>query len=82
MNKLIQQYRKHKTAVSYYENTALAQADLIIKNAEVGFKNGEISFIQYQQSLTTALSIKTNYLDAVYQLNQSTIAIENLTGIK
>lgn len=82
LNKLIQQYRKHKTAVNYYENTALAQADLIIKNASAGFKSGEISFIQYQQSISAAISIKANYLDSVYQLTQSTLSIENLTGIK
>lgn len=79
---LVQKYQKHRTAIAYYENAALSQADLIIKNATIGFRNGEITFIQYQQSLAAALTIKTNYLDNVYQLTQAVIAIENIAGIK
>ena len=82
LNVLLQQYYKHKSAVEYYEKTGLPQADLIIKNAMKSFKSGELPFIQYQQSLATALKIKADYTDALYLLNRSTLAIENLTGIK
>ena len=82
LNILLQQYYKHKSAIEYYENTALPQADLIIKNAEKGFRAGELTYIQYQQSLTTALKIKTDYIESIYQYNQSTLAIESIIGIK
>jgi cobalt-zinc-cadmium resistance protein CzcA len=79
---LLQQYYKHQSAVEYYEKTGLPQADLIIKNAEKGFKTGELPYIQYQQSLATALKIRTDYIDNVYQLNQAALAIESIIGIK
>ncbi len=79
---LMQQYLKHKSAVAYYETTALPQAGLIIKNGEKGFRSGELPYIQYQQSLSTALKIRTDYLDSVYQLNQAVLAIETILGIK
>jgi cobalt-zinc-cadmium resistance protein CzcA len=82
LNILLQQYYKHRSAIEYYENTALPQADLIIKNAEKGFRAGELTYIQYQQSLTTALKIKTDYIESIYQYNQSTLAIESIIGIK
>ncbi len=82
LNILLQQYYKHKSALSYYETTALPQADLIIKNAEKGFRNGELPYIQYQQSLSTALKIRTDYIEAIYQYNQSTLAIESIIGVK
>ena len=79
---LLQQYYKHKAALNYYENTALPQADLIIKNAEKGFRAGELSYVQYQQSLATALKIKTDYIENIYQYNQSTLVIESIVGTK
>jgi heavy metal efflux system protein len=82
LNVLLQQYYKHKSAIIYYEATALPQADLIIKNADRGFRAGELTYTQYQQSLATALKIKTDYIEAIYQYNQSTLAIESIAGIK
>ncbi len=82
LNILLQQYYKHKSAVEYYETIALPQANLIIKNAEKGFRNGELPYIQYQQSLSTALKIRTDYIENIYQYNQSTLAIESIIGVK
>ena len=79
---LVQQYLKQKSAIDYYEKTALPQADLIIKNAYKAFRNGEIPYIQYQQSLATALKIRTDYVDTIYQFNQVAITIETILGIK
>ncbi|MEO6135293.1 MAG: TolC family protein, partial [Ginsengibacter sp.] len=81
-NVLLQQYFKEKSALDYYEKTALPQADFIINNAEKGFKSGEIPYVQYQQSLATALKIKTDYIDNVYLFNQVTLDIETIIGIK
>jgi cobalt-zinc-cadmium resistance protein CzcA len=82
LNILLRQYYKHRSALQYYETTALPQADLIIKNAEKGFRNGELSYTQYQQSLATALKIRNDYIESIYQYNQSTLAIESIVGIK
>ncbi|MEJ7821156.1 MAG: CusA/CzcA family heavy metal efflux RND transporter [Chitinophagaceae bacterium] len=82
LNVLVQQYFKHKSAVEYYENTAIPQADMIIKNGEKSFKAGEINYIQYQQSLASAHKIKTDYIENIYQLNIALLAIESIIGIK
>ena len=82
LQQLIQQYYKYKAAMLYYEQTALPQTDLIIKNAEKGFKSGEIAYIQYLQSLSLAVKIKSDYLDNLYLYNHSVLLIENLIGKK
>lgn len=82
LNILLQQYYKHKSAVEYYETTALPQANLIINNAMKGFKSGDLPYQPYQQSLAIALKIKTDYIEAIYQYNQSALAIERIIGIK
>ncbi|WP_113663407.1 CusA/CzcA family heavy metal efflux RND transporter [Pedobacter nanyangensis] len=79
---LLQQNRKHSSALDYYENGALKQAELIIKNAEAGFKGGEIAYLQYLQSLTLAIKIKSDYLDELFAYNQNLLDIENITGKK
>ena len=77
---LVFQYQKYKSSVNYYETSALPQADLIIRNAERAFRAGEIPYIQFQQSLALALKIKTDYVEALNQLNQTILSIENILG--
>jgi cobalt-zinc-cadmium resistance protein CzcA len=79
---LVQQYNKYKSALDYYEQTALPQAELIIKNAEKGFKSGDIAYVQYLQSLSMTVKIKSDYIDNLYWYNQTIIEIENITGKK
>ena len=82
LQELVQQYNKYKSAIDYYEQTALPQADLIIRNAEKGFKGGDIGYIQYLQSLSMTVKIKSDYIDNLYWYNQTIIEIENITGKK
>jgi heavy metal efflux system protein len=80
MQGLVFQYQKYKSSVNYYETSALPQADLIIRNAERAFRAGEIPYMQFQQSLALALKIKTDYVEALNQLNQTILSIENILG--
>ncbi|MEO6221399.1 MAG: TolC family protein, partial [Ginsengibacter sp.] len=82
LKKLSYQYNKHTNTLEYYEKSGIPQADLIIKNAERGFRSGDIPYMQYQQSLTLALKIKYDYLDELNFYNQTIITIETFIGIK
>lgn len=78
----LQEYLQNKTTLDYYEKNALPNAVLIIKQADKGFKSGEIGYVEYLQSIRTALTIKSNYLSSLNQYNQSVIKLEFLLGIK
>ncbi|MFY9150898.1 MAG: CusA/CzcA family heavy metal efflux RND transporter [Prolixibacteraceae bacterium] len=82
LQKLMQQYHKLQNTLDYYQNQALPEAELIIDNSEKGFKGGDISYMQHLQNLTLAINIQSDYVDAIYQYNQSIIAIETLVGLK
>ncbi len=82
LQQLIQEYNKHKSSLEYYEESALAQADLIINNAEKAFKGGEIAYLQYLQSMAVSIKIKTDYMQELYLYNQSVLDIENMIGKK
>lgn len=76
----IQEYQKEKTSLSYYEKNALVQADLIINNAKIALKNGEVGFVEYMQAIKQAVAIKLNGLTALNNYNQAVIRLEYLAG--
>jgi len=82
LQNLLQEYNKLKGTLQYYQDEALPQAELIIDNSEKSFKSGDVSYTQYLQNLTLANSIQTEYLNTLYQYNQSIIIIETLMGLK
>jgi heavy metal efflux system protein len=71
---------KNLASLNYYEGSALQNANLIISQSRKAYKGGEIGYVEYLQSLKTALSIKTDYLQALTQYNQSILKIEFLLG--
>ena len=81
LHSLLQEYHKLRGTLNYYQNEALPQAELIIVNSEKSFKSGDVSYTQYLQNLTLANSIQTEYLNTLYQYNQSIIVIEALLGL-
>tara|TARA_R110001592_G_scaffold101052_1_gene286183 strand:- start:4007 stop:4714 length:708 start_codon:yes stop_codon:yes gene_type:complete len=82
LQNLLQEYYKLQGTLQYYQNEALPQAELIIDNSEKSFKSGDVSYTQYLQNLTLTNTIQTEYLNTLYQYNQSIIIIETLMGLK
>ena len=60
---------KFQEAINYYQKHGKKLSDEIIKVANLSYKNGEIDFFQYIQSLENASSIQSDYLETVLQFN-------------
>ena len=73
-----QQYNQNLSQYNYYKSTALPNADIIISTAKVGFKSGDIGYIEYLQALQTATDVQLCYLQSVNQINQSIVNINFL----
>ena len=82
LKELVQEYNKFQKSLTYYEQEALPQADLIIKNSDKSFRSGDISYTQYLQNLTLSSNIHSEYLDNLYNYNQVVISIEAILGTK
>ena len=82
LKSLFQQYQKFQASLDYYEQSALPQAELILKQAQKGFESGEIGYVEYIQGLNRSLSVRFNYLDILNQYNQTIIEIEFISGIQ
>ena len=62
--------QKHE-AIRYYNESGKRLSDEIINTAEKSYRNGEIDFFQYIQSMENATDIRLDYLDNLLQYNQA-----------
>jgi heavy metal efflux system protein len=76
--KLQAELRKHREALSYFEEEGMELSEEILKTANLGYKNGELDFFQYIQSLESANEIILSYLESLNAYNQTVIAINYL----
>tara|TARA_R110001592_G_scaffold32168_3_gene112790 strand:+ start:14 stop:2653 length:2640 start_codon:yes stop_codon:yes gene_type:complete len=75
---LLATLKQYEGALSYYENEGKNLKNEIIKTANRTYKEGEIDFFQYIQSLETAKDIELNYLENLNAHNQTVININHL----
>ena len=61
-----------------FERTSLKNASLIMENAELLFRNGEIEYLEYIRSIGQAISMRLSYLDNMHEYNQITQKINYL----
>ncbi len=74
------QYQTQSETVKYFENTALKNANTITKTANQQFTNGDINYLEWTMLINNAISIQSNYTDAVKELNQTIIQLNYLTS--
>jgi len=75
-----QAYQKLLQSHHYYTTNALPQAELILSQSNLGFRQGELSYLEYINGVNQALDYQFKYLDNLNQLNQAIISIEYLLG--
>jgi len=75
----VETYRKQLERVSYYERSALASADTIIATADRQFKGGQINYLDWVLLTNNAIAIRSEYVDAVRDLNGSIIDLNSFT---
>ena len=75
---LLNRYQTQSETVKYYENSALNNARLISETADKQFINGEINYLDWVMLTNQSISIQSNYLDALKNLNETIIQINYL----
>ncbi len=74
--------RKNLMSVSYFEGTALEHADLLVLQSRRSFQEGESDYSSLLINLRQALSIREEYLNTLYSLNDNLISLLQLTETK
>lgn len=72
---------KNSKSIDYYQNSALPNANLILRQAQVAFQNGEIGYLEFSVALRTYSDIRFAYLQALNQYNQSVYTAQYLIGL-
>lgn len=72
------QYQQDVQQYQYYLNQAIPNAKSIVKAAQLGYKTGEISYVEYLFALQTATNIELKYLQSIQQVNQTVVNINSL----
>ena len=74
----LQQYEQDVQQFRYYQEQALPNAEEIISASQLGYRTGDISYVEYLFALQTATDIQLNYLKSIQQVNQSVINIYSI----
>jgi len=82
LQQAIQSYEKNRNSLAYYKESGIPNAELILKQSQTAFRNGEIGYAEYLLGLRNANSIRENYLQTLNNYNQSILFIEFLSGNK
>jgi cobalt-zinc-cadmium resistance protein CzcA len=80
VDELLLQRIEQQQRLQFYEQTGLPQATIITRVATKAFKAGENSYTEYLLNLDRAQRLRTDYLDALLQHNQTVIELDYLLG--
>lgn len=76
----VQQFEKHRNSLAYYQQSALPNAELLLKQSVISLRAGELSQAEYRLNVQQAISIDEGYIQTVLLFNQSILTLEFLTG--
>ena len=74
------QYQVNTNTVNYFETTALKNSKTIFDTSDKQIQNGEINYLEWVMLTNQAISIQSNYLDAIKNLNETIIQLDYLTS--
>jgi cobalt-zinc-cadmium resistance protein CzcA len=78
LENVFSQYRQEVRRYEYYVSQAIPNAEKMVKAAQLGYRTGEISYLEYLFALQTATNIQLKYLESIQQINQSVIIIHSI----
>ncbi len=76
----LQNYTIQSATIENYKNKQLVMAEQMTLAAQKQFDNGEINYLDWVMLNNQATQIKSNYIDAIMQLNQTIITLQYLNS--
>lgn len=73
---------KLQNTLQYYEQSALPQADLLLKTTYKQFRLGDIEYVEFFQNTRQAWQIREAYLSEQLRFSQTVIELEKWLGIE
>ncbi|MCB2410978.1 CusA/CzcA family heavy metal efflux RND transporter [Hymenobacter lucidus] len=79
-DELVARHAEQQQRLRFYQQTALPQADVIVRLSTRAFKAGETGYSEYLLNLERALGLRTAYLEVLLEHNQTVIELDYLLG--
>jgi cobalt-zinc-cadmium resistance protein CzcA len=76
----LQELEKKKEMIAYYENKALPNAEKMKNAANLQFSTGEINYLAWANLIQNAISLESEYVDAVHEMNRTIIQLQYLAA--
>jgi heavy metal efflux system protein len=77
---LLQEYKKNKATIDYYETIALKNVVLVANAVNKKFINGDINYIEWVMIINQNTEIQSNYIESIRKGNETIINIMYLTS--
>lgn len=74
------QLAKSANSLEFYERNANENANLLLRQSQKSFEEGEIGYLEFLLATSQARAIKFKYLEMINQYNQAAIQLDYLTG--
>lgn len=78
----VQQFIKEQNNLTYYNNTAMPNAELIQTQSDKAYRSGEIGYTEHFINLEQVLGIRLGYLQTLNDAKQAELYIQFLSGYK
>ncbi len=75
VQELSQRYQTSLDIVDQYETEGLKNAEIVFETVQKKFSNGAIDYLEFVTLVNQAISLKSNYTDALWQLNENAILL-------
>jgi cobalt-zinc-cadmium resistance protein CzcA len=75
-----EQLNTYKSSLDYYNTSGLSNADRMLQQSQIAFREGEITYAEYLLGVSNAMTIREGYLTTLNDYNQAVIYIEYLIG--
>ncbi len=75
VQELSQRYQTSLDIVEQYESEGLKNAEIVFETVQKKFSNGAIDYLEFVTLVNQAISLKSNYIDALWQLNENAILL-------
>lgn len=75
---MMNQYNQDEEQYVYYKSQAVPNALKIVKASQLGYRTGEISYVEYLLALQTATNIQLKYLESIQKVNESVVTINSI----
>lgn len=80
INKTFEEYENSLRQMKFFNEQAMKEADEILRQSKKSYDEGVIGYVEYLNALNLTYDTKTQYLNSIYNYNQSIINMEKLTA--